>query len=808
MIDALRQDAGYALRSLVKEPGFAAAAALTVALGVGANTAIFSIVNAVLVRALPYPEPDRLMVVTRKYASGEFGGQTSRRFLAFREHLRSFEALGATDGPSGVNLASGGDAEHVRALGVSHEYFPVFGVRPLLGRSFNADDDAAGSADVAVLSHELWARRFGSDPEIVGSGIVLGGRPYTVVGVMPAGFRAMPGADLFVPLRPATNPSGEGFNFNVVGRLADGVTREQAQTELDLIVAGLRRDDPRMFGARETPGLQPFQEQLASSVRTVLLVLMGAVAVLLLIACANTASLVLARASTRGREIAIRAALGAGRGRIVRQLLTEAVVLAAAGGALGILVARWGLEGLAATAPAGLVAGQDVRIDAVVLGVTAILSIGTGLLFGLAPALAASRLDLAEAFKEDGTRAAVGGRAGWIRRALVTVQVASCMVLLVGAALLVRTVVNLRSVELGFDPFNLLTAQMSVNRSTYPGGGEVDQFYARALERIRQLPGVESAAVVSGLPVERGLNLLVHVLDGPAPREDQQTDWRYATPEYFAVMRIPLVSGRALAESDRGGGPPVAVVNERFARVYFDGRHAVGGHIRLFDRQGPPVEIVGVVGNVQEQGLAGAALPTVYVPAAQAPEPILELAHHWFPVSWVIRTRPGSPPSSNAIRDEVRAVDSTQPFSTFRTMDEVIAESIAAERFQAVLLGGFALVALALAAAGLYGVVAYTVAQRTREIGIRMALGATVHDILRSVLGHGVRLAAAGVAVGCVGALALTRFLESVVFGVSTVDPATFTGVALFLLALATVASLIPAVRAARLNPMRTLRSD
>ncbi|MBI3664829.1 MAG: ABC transporter permease [Acidobacteria bacterium] len=803
------QDLRYAARTLGRSPGFTATAVLTLALGIGANTAIFSVVNAVLLRPLPYPEPERLVDIMRRYRGFDDNGQSGAEFLFYREHCRSFERLAAFDGvSSGLNLVVGGEAEYVRALGASADYFRVFGAEPARGRSFQEEEDRPDGANVAVLSHALWQRRFNCDPDIVGRAVSLGGRAYTIVGVTPAGFNSIPPADVWTALHPS--PRNEDPNFDVVGRLKAGVTLAQAQSEMDAVGEAFRRQSARAQEDRSVPWLRPLQSYLARSVRPALLVILGAVGVVLLIACVNTANLLLVRASSRAREIAIRAALGAGRQRIVRQLLTESVLLALAGGGLGLLVARWSVPGLLALTPAEYSIWQHVGVDGTVLGVTVALSLLTGIVFGLAPALEITRLDLSEAFKAGGGRTTSGRRAGWLRQALVVAEVALCMVLLVGAGLLVRTFMNLRRVNPGLDPHNVLTAQMSLYGDRYRTAEKLAAFYESGLARIRQLPGVEGAAVISNLPIERGLNMPAFLVDGPLAGETRMSDWRYITPDYFRVMKIPLLAGRYLEEADTARSANVAVVNQEFARRYFANGEAIGRHIQTFrGADGERArEIVGIVGDVKERGLDGPARPVMHVPVSQAPDRALGATHYWFQVSWVVRAREGGSGLIADMQQKVRAVDPEQPFSGFRTMEQVMAGSLRQQQFQMMLLGLFAALALALAAAGIYGLISYSVVQRTQEIGIRLALGATAGSLVRAIVWQGTALAGAGVAAGLIAALALTRLLERFVFGVGTADPATFLGVAMLLVAVAAAASLIPALRVVRLNPMDTLRVE
>jgi predicted permease len=807
VFETLFQDVRYAVRTLGRSPAFTGAALLTMALGIGANTAIFSVVEGVLLRPLPYAEPDRIVQLVRRSPRGAQPGQDGARYLFFRDHLRGVEALAAWSGAGSFNLVSGSAAEFVTALGVSREYFQAFGVAPAIGQPFTGEHDGAGGPDVAILSHGLWRRHFGGDPGVLGRPLLLGDRTVTVIGVMPSSFRTTTPFDLLLPLRPSTSGRGSGFNYGVVGRLRDGVSIEQASAEAQGVWTSFAGAHAQRVMRDELPsGFVPYQESLASAIRPVLLILLGAVALLLLIACANTANLMLARASSRGREMAVRAALGAGRGRIVRQLLTESVLVAAGGAVLGTAAAYYMVPVLVRLAPPGFILPtHDVRVDGTVLLASLGLAVATGVLFGLVPALSASRGDLVEAFKEDGGRTSGGPRSALVRQALVVSEVALCSVLLVGAGLLIQTFVRLWTLDPGFDPRGVLTAQMSMQSSRYAEPDQVNRFYDEGLERIRQLHGVSAAAVTSGLPIDRALNLNVDTLDGPERIERAVTDWRYVSEDYFATMRIPLVAGRRFTPADRAGAPPVVIVSEEFARRFYKGVNALGHHVRVFEADGA-LEIVGIVKDLVEGSLKAPRLPVMYVPVRQAHAAALRTTHSYFQVNWVIRADGTNPQLQRQIAEVVRSVDPQQPFSAFRTIDDVKRRAVASERFQMVLMGAFAAVGLVLAAAGIYGVLAYAVAQRTREIGIRVALGATRGRILAQVLRSGVALAGIGLALGFAGAVALARTMQNFVWGVSTTDPLTFVLVGGLLLAVAILASFVPALRAVRLNPVTALR--
>jgi putative ABC transport system permease protein len=803
-IDTCLQDVRYGTRALLRTPGFTLAALLTLTLGIGANSAIFSVVNAALLKPLPYSEPDRILQMHRQ-SGGLWAGQTGHRYLFFRDHMTSFDALAAWR-TTAFNLVAGDRAEYIDALAVSKEYFEVFGVAPLFGRTFDPAEDLSNGPDAVILGHGIWRRMFGSRPDVVGTAISLGDRAFTIVGVMPEGFDAIRTSEIYVPLKPAVTGAGGGSNYQVAGRLKRGVTAQQSNAEARSVFEAYKATLPNTsFEGVPPPMFVLYQEGLSRGVRPALLMMLGAVGMLLLIACANTANLLLARASSRGREISVRAALGAGRGRIVRQLLTESVVLFVAGGLLGIALAYWTVPVLLRITPAGYLPSQDVRVDGTVLLATLAVSAITGVLFGLAPALSLSRHELVEAFKEDGTRTTANRRSGWIRRALVVSEVALCMILLVGAGLLIQTFVKLRALDPGFDPQNVLTARMSLMGDRYRTNADVNRLYALGLERIRRIPGVVSAAVVNGIPLERGLNLNIDRLDTPGEVENGLTDWRYTTSDYFSTLGIPMVAGRALNESDTAGAPRVTVVSEQFARAHFKGMNPIGQRITVFKADGP-IEIVGIARDLREAGLTGPVPAVMYVPVAQASDAAVSAAHMYFQVNWVVRVSRLSPELSQRIREELRAVDPRQPVTAIRSMEEVKAKAMETETFQMTLLTTFAGIGLLLAAAGIYGLIAYSVSQRTREFGIRMALGAARHTILFSVLRQSALLAASGIAVGVVASLALTRAMQSFVFGVTTLDATTFIVVSAILLTVAALASLLPAMRAVRLNPVSALR--
>jgi putative ABC transport system permease protein len=804
-VQTLVQDIRYALRSLRRTPSFTAAALVTLAVGIGANTAIFSVVDAVLLRPLPYPQADRIVHLLRQSTGDSSAGHTGAQYMFFRDNMKSVEVLAAWRGPTGFNMAAGDSAEYVRAMPVSREFFQVFGVLPVFGDVFSADHDRAGGPDAVVLGYGVFTRLFGGNPNVIGSTVLLGDRPHAIVGVMPRGFRSVPTADLYIPLRPSTTGPGGGYNYSVAGRLKPGVSLDQANGEVSAVFESLIAAYPAAQRPIYRYALAPFQTSISRYARPGLLMMLGAVGMLLLIACANTANLLLARASGRGREIAMRAALGAGRGRIIRQLLTESVMLFVVGGALGVLIAYWSVPALLKLTPSTYTVYQDVKVDTRVLAAMLLLAAASGLLFGLAPALSLARRELVDAFKEDGARTTSTRQSAWMRQTLAVTEVALCMLLLIGAGLLIQTFAKMRAVDPGFDVRRVLTARMSMQGDRYATSEDINRFFERGLDRIARISGVQSAAVVNGVPIARALNLNVDVLDGPQLIERAVVDWRYASVGYFDTMRIPIVAGRGFREEDRAGAPPIAVVSQQFARKFLKGVNPLGHHIRVFKDDGA-IEIVGVAKDLSESGLVQPPIPVMYVPVTQANIAGVRASHTYYPMSWVVRASDTGPVMVRQIREALRVVDSKQPISAFVTMEDVKADSMSDQTFQMTLLAVLAGVGLVLATAGIYGLIAYSVAQRTREFGIRMALGASRDRIVRAVLFQGLTLGVIGVAVGLAGAAALTRTLEKFVYGVSTLDPATFAAVSLLLIVVASVASVVPALRAVRLNPTAALR--
>ncbi len=812
------QDLRHALRMMLKSPGFTAVALLALALGIGASSAIFTLVNAVLLRPLPYPDSERLFLVVRQYRQSRNETVSIPKIDYWRKHSQAFESLTAFDViGAGYNLSSAeGEPERVRGVRVSADFFRVVGVFPVLGRGFLPEEDLPGGRRVVVLSDGLWRRRFGADPGLLGRSVILGGEPYTVVGLMPRGFEFVPEADLWTTLQPVVKTTDQANYLACLGRLKPGITVGQARAEMERLAVQFRQQYPDLMGRNQSFGVFSLHEEVAGNIRPALLVLLGAVGCVLLIACANVANLLLARAATRAKEVAIRTALGASRLRLLRQLLTESAVLALAGGALGTVLGFWGLKALLVASPAGIPLVR-ITLDARVLGFTLAVSLLTGILFGLAPALRASRPDLNETLKEGTGRATAGSPRSRLRGLLVVSEIALALVLVVGAALLIETYLRLRNVPPGFDPRRVLTMQMSLTGPRYAHTAQVDSFFRQVLQRLETLPGVEAASSVTNLPLEQGPDLPFNIEGRTDTDNNPGAQWRAITPNYFRAMRIPLRRGRHFTDSDTGQSPAVVIVNEALVRRYWPrfpaGEDPVGQRITIGRLMGKDFgdrtrEVVGVVGDIKEVGLDRAAPLTLFVPCSQVPTSFTPLLNRLLPATWVVRTAGEPLRMTTAIQREIRAVDRQQPVSNVRTLEQVLDGAVARQNFNMLLLGVFAALALVLAAVGIYGVMAYSVGQRMHEIGIRMALGAGRGAVARLIVGQGMALALAGVLVGLGGAFALTRLLAGLLFGVRPTDAATFVGVSSLLLLVALAACYLPARRAMRVDPIITLRYE
>ncbi len=707
-------------------------------------------------------------------------------------------------------MVASGRADNVRAERVTAGYFHVLGAQPAFGREFTSQEDRADGPPAAIISYGLWNRLFHGDPGAVGRAIQLRGEPYTIVGVLPPFFRPLDDGEIWTPLQPSRTGEGGGTNYGVIARLKPGVTMAQAQTEVGPIGPAAAKEEGYGPDVAVEMRVAPLAREFNSDVRSPLLVLWAAVVVVLIIGCVNIAGLLLVRGAARKREIGTRMALGSGRGAVIRQLLTETLVLSLIGGAGGILLGRWGLEGLKLLASQRL-GLENVALDGRVLLISAGASLLTGLLFGLAPALQASRVDIRTSLLEGGARGVAGGSHRWTRRGLVISEVALGMVLLVVAGLFIRTFAFVHNLDPGFDASHVLTATVSLQDARYTTAQTVNRLYDETLRRIRELPGVQAAGVALTLPYERALNMGVKRTDGPhAEKEAFSTNLTYVTPGYIDALRIPVLRGRTFTDADNASSEPVAVVNEAFARQYLKDQDPIGSHLA----GGKTVRvIVGIAGNVQlNNSWVGfstlSASPGILVPASQLDDKTLQLVHTWFSPSWIVRTRGGQDGAIAGIERAVGTVDPQLPFASFRSMEEVISGSLADQKFQAVLLGALASLALLLAAIGIYGLIANSVIERTRELGIRMALGASVWEGMRAVAMPGIMLALAGVAIGCLLARASVRLIGHLIAGVRPTDPMTFAAAAIFLLLATAAASLIPALRVTRLNPADTLKAE
>lgn len=805
VLDELR----YALRTLRGSPTFTVVALLTLALGIGANTAIFSVVNAVLLQPLPFRDAGRLVQIWETNPQKGIDQVTTNvpNYLDWRRRSRTLEDI-AVYRASRRTLLGDGPAERFASQAVTASYFKALGVEPALGRSFLPAEEVLGNHNVLVLGHGFWQRRLGRDPEIVGKKLNLDGVELEVVGVMPPGFEGLwqqERPSFWTPLPPQVFEDSRGQTYaDAVARLAPGATVRQAQAEMDGIAAELGRQYPETNGGWGVV-LVPLKEQLVGGLRRTLLVVFSCVAVVLLIVCVNLANLLLARAATRERELALRSALGASNLRLIRQMFAENLLLALAGGALGLLLAGAGIRLLLAFAPSDLPRLSEVRSDAAVFAFAAGLSLLTPLLFGLAPAFRTVRSTLNQAIKEGpGTAAGEGRRGHRMRAGLIVSQIALSLMLLIAAGLLVRSLFALRRVDPGFEPRNLLVASMDIDQRKYAEPAQWIAFYQELTRQLVALPAVESVGAVTALPMRSiGINFKApyHRVEDPQPvRSDaHEADFRSATPEYFKTLLAPLVQGRTFTAADRAGGPRVMIVNESLARKVWPGENPVGRRLRMYWSDWQVYEVIGVIRDMHYYGIRQEPHPEMFVPHAQIP---------YAPMNVVIRVA-GDPASAVAdVRRAILAIDPAEPPFAVTTMEDLVADSIARERFSTLLLGSFALLGVALAAAGLYGLIAYSVAQRRKELAVRSALGADRKHILRMLLRQGLLLTGLGIAVGMAASLSLTGVLRNLLYGISPIDPVTFVGVTVLLVLVALLATYLPARRAARLDVNRIIRGS
>jgi putative ABC transport system permease protein len=816
-------DIRYGLRQLIKHPAFTIIAILTLALGIGANTAIFSVVNAVLLKPLPFPEPDQLIAVgmtdTRAKDQTTLSSLSYPDFFDFRDQNRTL-ASSAVYRDRSFALSAEEGATSLRGQKVSGEFFDVLGIKPQIGRAFTRADEQAGGGPAGftvIISHEFWQQHYGADPNVVGRTITLDRRPYTIAGVMPPGFQfpiQNDPVDLYVTIaEDAANPDGSqpqtkqrgNHSLRAVARLKSGATVAQAQADLVAIAAALTKQYPESntnFGV----AAKPLREEMVGDVRTALYILFGAVVCVLLIANANVANLLLARASARGKEIALRAAMGASRIRIIRQLLTESVLLAGLGGICGLVLAQWGTEALIKTVPQNIPRIANIQLDAPVLIFTLIVSLATGVVFGLVPAWQASHVDLNSSLKSGSRTGSAGEGKGRVRNALIIVEVALALVLLISAGLLIQSFARLGRVQPGLRTERLLTARIGLPDVAYPKNENIIAFFDQFLPRVRAIPGVESASAILPLPLS-GSNMVTSFdkADSPLPQGQRPAaPVRIIATDYFKTMGIPVRQGRVFDERDRFESAPVVIVNERFAQKYFPGENVIGKRIQpgfSADDTGDKMrEIVGLVGNVKHLSLKNEDSPEMYLPDTQIPFQVMSI---------VVRTSVSNPNAiMNSLRKELAAMDATIPLTSVRVFDEYISRSLARPRFNTLLLSIFAGTALILTAIGIYGVLAYSVAQRTSEIGIRIALGAGKSSIFRLIVGQAMTLVGISLVLGLAGAFAATRLLNSLLFGVGASDPGTFAGIVLLVSVVAFIAAWLPARRATRVDPIIALRAE
>jgi putative ABC transport system permease protein len=807
LMATLSQDIRYAIRLLLKRPGFTVIAIVALALGIGANTAIFSVVNTVLLRPLPFNEPDRLVwfweVQPRLYTAPF----SPADFLDYQAQNQSFEEMSAFRQMS-FNLTGGDQPERINGAIVSASFFSILRAAPAQGRGFLPEDGTAGAARVGIVSHGFWQNRTGGDPNLIGKAITLSGESVTIIGIMPPDFNYPNRVEVWVnPRQVVPEPFSTftenvitirgGHYLSVIGRLKPGISLPQAQADIDTVVSDLQQK----HNSNHYVHLVTLHEQTTGNTRPVLLVLLGAVGFVLLIACANVANLMLARATARSKEIAIRTALGASRARVIRQLLTESLLLAVAGGAIGLLLGSWGVDLIVAISPPDTPRLAEIGMDSQVFLFTLVVSLVTGLLFGLAPALTASKPDLNETLKEGVRGGSDGGRMGRMRAVLVVAEVALSLVVLIGAGLLVKSFTRLQDVNPGFDPANLLRFSVSLPGKRYGEPSDRRQFSEQLIERLKSLPGVQGVALANDLPIEGDDTTSYPTVEGgeAAAADDRFLIGRHViNTEYFRALGISLLRGREFTSSDIEGAPPVTIINDLAARRLWPDEDPIGKRLRFGGQESPWLEVVGIVADVKHNGLDAEPSLETYSPYAQETTPYLSVA-----------VRAVDPASLAAtVRREVQAIDKDQPIYDVMTMEKILSTSVAPRRLSMVLFSLFAAVAMLLAAVGIYGVMSYSVTQRTREIGIRMALGANSRDVVRMVVGQGMKLAVIGIVVGFGTALALTRLMASLLYGVSATDPVTFAAISLLLTSVALLANYVPARRATKVDPMIALRYE
>ncbi|MGB6690190.1 MAG: ABC transporter permease [Terracidiphilus sp.] len=814
----LWKDVRHSLQMFVKNPGFTIAAVAALALGIGANTAIFTVVNAVLLKPLTYPNAERIVEIELAGPNGNGAIASIPKFHNYQQQTSIFSEVAAYDfeGP-GFNL-TGDRPEQIHGIHVTEGYFRLFGAPILLGRTFTKQEDLPNGGNVVVISYGLWQRRFGGNPKIIGMALPLGNEPFTIIGVIGRDFLSDPEADIWLPFQFEPNSTNQGHFFQAVGMLKPGITLAQANAQMKLAYQQFLH----MYPDADPKGgfaVEALRDSIVGDARKSLLVLLGAVGLVLLIACANVANLLLVHATGRKREFAIRTALGASRGRIVRQLLTESVLLSFTGGVLGLILGFVGVRALLAISPAGLPRigedGSAIGMDWRVLGFTLAVSVLTGILFGLVPAFSASRTDLNSSLKESSNRSGTGFRQGKARSLLVVSEVSLALVLLIGSALLIRTFIALHQVNPGFDPHNVVTMDMSLTGSRYEKTAGVAQLSHDGRERLNAIPGVEDSAFTCCLPIAGQFGLPFTIVGRPVEKgkDTPGAGWMSASPDYYKLFKIPVLRGREFNDHDTASAPLVALINEALAKQYFGKQNPVGQQILIGHGVGPEFEeparqIVGVVGNTHEGGLAHDPGSLMIVPDAQVTDGMTKLNAGIVPLRWVVRTHGDPHELVSQITEQLRIASGGFPVARVRTMDEVVSRSTSRESFNMLLLTIFGAVALVLAAIGIYGLMAYSVEQRTQEMGIRMALGADRNTIRKLVVWQGMRLTIIGVMLGIGAAFGLTRLLASFLFGVKSWDPMVFVSVPVVLAAVALLAVWVPASRASKLDPMKALRVE
>jgi putative ABC transport system permease protein len=819
-VESIRRDIRFAVRSLLKAPGFTVVAILVMAVGIGANTAVFSVINTVLLKPLTYPDPQSLvhLMMTGDQGSAPFANVP--KFNIWRQQTGIFQQVAAYDtGGAGLNLTGSDQPEQVQGVHVSADYFSVLGAPVVAGRTFTAAEDSPHGGNVVVVSYGLWKRRFGGGRNMVGNNIQLNGQPYQVVGVTGRAFVTDNPADLWLPFQFELASQDQAHYFGVIARLKPGVTVPMANAQLKLAADQYRTTYPGTMGPKESFGVILLQELMVRDTRSSLYVLLGAVGLVLLIACANVANLLLIRATARRRELATRSALGAGRWHIIRQLLTESLLVSLTGGLLGLLLGFAGVRFLLAINPGSIPRigedGSAVTVDLNVLLFTLGISVLTGILFGLVPAISASRKSLAAVLNESSNRAGVGFRSGKVRSLLVISEMALALVLVIGAALLIRTFMNLQSVDPGFDTHNVLSMAMSISGDRFLKTSGVAQVIHDGTERINAVPGVTASGAACCLPLQGGFGLPFNIV-GRANGNNPNTGGAGYFPvswSYFDVFKVPVVRGRNFTERDNGAAPGVVIINEAMAREFWPNGNPLNDHLEIGIGMGPvfvepPRQVIGIVGDTRDGGLSQEPGPTMYVPVAQMPDRVTELNSRIAPLWWIVRTRMEPHTLTAAVTKAIREATGGLPVAHIRSMDEIVMLTTSRERFNMLLLTVFGTSALLMAAIGIYGVMAYSVQQRTLELGVRMALGAPASNIRNMVIHQGMLLAGIGLVIGIGGALLLTKFLTGFLFGVKTWDPTAFVLTPILLCAVALVAVWVPARKATRIDPMTALRFE